>query len=119
MCSDALGAFLLPVFRLSHAKGSGRVQGKGRAFSVSEFPGGDSRLEGMVMKDRGNSCRFLRSLAHILCFVGITLASCLCSGGEKVQAKPFIKWAGGKGQLLEQLSALLPNGLNPTFHVRP
>ena len=63
------------------------------------------------MKDRGNSCRFLRSLAHILCFVGITLASCLCSGGEKVQAKPFIKWAGGKGQLLEQLSALLPNGL--------
>lgn len=26
-------------------------------------------------------------------------------------AKPFIKWAGGKGQLLEQLSALLPKDI--------
>ena len=26
-----------------------------------------------------------------------------------VKAKPFIKWVGGKGQLLEQLEALLPN----------
>jgi DNA adenine methylase len=25
------------------------------------------------------------------------------------QAKPFVKWAGGKGQLLEQLNVLLPN----------
>lgn len=25
------------------------------------------------------------------------------------QAKPFVKWAGGKGQLLEQLNLLLPN----------
>ncbi len=24
------------------------------------------------------------------------------------KAKPFIKWVGGKGQLLEQLEALLP-----------
>ena len=24
------------------------------------------------------------------------------------KAKPFIKWAGGKGQLLEQLNAQLP-----------
>ena len=38
MCSDALGAFLLPVFRLSHAKGSGRVQGKGRAFFCIGIP---------------------------------------------------------------------------------
>ena len=27
----------------------------------------------------------------------------------KEQARPFIKWAGGKGQLLEQLDKLLPN----------
>jgi DNA adenine methylase len=26
-----------------------------------------------------------------------------------VKAKPFIKWVGGKGQLLEQLETLLPN----------
>lgn len=29
-------------------------------------------------------------------------------GGGVVRAKPFVKWAGGKGQLLEQLDALLP-----------
>ncbi|MBR4925363.1 MAG: DNA adenine methylase [Prevotella sp.] len=27
-------------------------------------------------------------------------------------AKPFVKWAGGKGQLLTQLDALLPIGLD-------
>lgn len=25
-----------------------------------------------------------------------------------MKAKPFIKWVGGKGQLIEQLDALLP-----------
>lgn len=25
-----------------------------------------------------------------------------------IKAKPFIKWVGGKSQLIEQLSALLP-----------
>lgn len=29
-----------------------------------------------------------------------------------IQAKPFIKWVGGKGQLIEQLEALLPAGFH-------
>ena len=111
MCSDAQGAFLLPVFRLSHAKGFGRVQGKGRAFFCIGIPRRRSASGGNVVKDKENPCRVLRSLTRILCVVGITLASCLCLGGEKVPAKPFIKWAGGKGQLLEQLSALLPKDI--------
>lgn len=31
---------------------------------------------------------------------------------NKGKAKPFIKWVGGKGQLLEQLEAMLPVGFN-------
>lgn len=32
-------------------------------------------------------------------------------GATRVKAKPFVKWAGGKGQLLEQLEALLPGDI--------
>jgi DNA adenine methylase len=28
------------------------------------------------------------------------------------KAKPFIKWVGGKGQLIEQLEALLPQKIS-------
>ena len=39
------------------------------------------------------------------------------------KAKPFIKWVGGKGQLLEQLEALLPadfdNWDNATYCILP
>lgn len=31
---------------------------------------------------------------------------------NNIKAKPFIKWVGGKGQLLEQLEALLPDDFN-------
>ena len=41
-------------------------------------------------------------------FVLIGLSS-VAYGGAIMRARPFIKWAGGKGQLLEQLDALLPN----------
>lgn len=34
---------------------------------------------------------------------------------EKKSARPFIKWAGGKGQLLEVLKANLPNGMGTTI----
>ena len=30
---------------------------------------------------------------------------------EKIKAKPFVKWAGGKGQLIEQLQSLFPPDL--------
>lgn len=33
-------------------------------------------------------------------------------------AKPFVKWAGGKGQLLSQLEALLPKGFDERREVR-
>lgn len=31
---------------------------------------------------------------------------------NNIKAKPFIKWVGGKGQLLEQLEVLLPDDFN-------
>ena len=31
-----------------------------------------------------------------------------CLQGKDMKARPFVKWAGGKGQLVEQLDALLP-----------
>ena len=31
-----------------------------------------------------------------------------CLHGKDMKPKPFVKWAGGKGQLVEQLDALLP-----------
>lgn len=43
-----------------------------------------------------------------IAFVLISLSS-VAYGGASMRARPFVKWAGGKGQLLEQLDALLPN----------
>ena len=40
--------------------------------------------------------------------IGLSL---IAHGGETVRARPFVKWAGGKGQLLMQLDALLPSDL--------
>lgn len=43
----------------------------------------------------------------------IVLAVSICSAprlrGGTMKAKPFVKWAGGKGQLVEQLDSLLPS----------
>ncbi len=37
------------------------------------------------------------------------------------EAKPFLKWAGGKGQLLRQLSAHLPEKIHyePFTYIEP
>lgn len=39
----------------------------------------------------------------------------------KTKAKPFIKWAGGKGQLLSQLASAMPKDLNeePFTYIEP
>ena len=36
----------------------------------------------------------------------------LGNGESSMRAKPFVKWVGGKRQLLEQLACLLPKGLS-------
>ena len=47
-----------------------------------------------------------RRLAITFVLIGL---STVAHGGAAMRARPFVKWAGGKGQLLEQLDALLPN----------
>lgn len=40
---------------------------------------------------------------------------------RKIPAKPFVKWAGGKGQLLNQLAAYLPQQISeePFTYIEP
>lgn len=45
-----------------------------------------------------------RFIVVVLCFLLVPL----CLGRRSMRAKPFVKWAGGKGQLIAQLDALLP-----------
>lgn len=57
----------------------------------------------------------MRRIARREFCVGLTAASVMsvipvCAAREN-KAKPFVKWAGGKGQLLEQLEALMPSDL--------
>ena len=49
-----------------------------------------------------------RALGSVSVALVLTCFPCIAHGGADVRAKPFVKWAGGKGQLLEQLDALLP-----------
>ena len=63
------------------------------------------------MNSGGNLYAVRRRTMHCLCIVFATLSSYMSLGGEKMQGKPFVKWAGGKGQLLDQLSDLLPINL--------
>ena len=43
----------------------------------------------------------------LLAMFAVAIAS-PCLHGKDMKPKPFVKWAGGKGQLVEQLDALLP-----------
>ena len=52
---------------------------------------------------------FVKDLATSVAVVGFWPFFAHAATGNK--AKPFIKWVGGKGQLLEQLSALLPKDI--------
>ncbi|MCR5751462.1 MAG: DNA adenine methylase [Kiritimatiellae bacterium] len=53
-----------------------------------------------------NVFRTIGRFAIALVLIGLSL---IAQGGETVRARPFVKWAGGKGQLLRQLDALLPS----------
>lgn len=35
-----------------------------------------------------------------------------------MKAKPFVKWVGGKSQLIEQLEALLPADFDPKKNIQ-
>lgn len=52
-----------------------------------------------------------KCLAHVILASGL-LASCTGLGGNGMAARPFVKWVGGKGQLIGQLSPLLPKDLS-------
>ena len=45
-------------------------------------------------------------LAFVILAVSVSASPCL--QGRTMKPKPFVKWAGGKGQLIEQLDTLLP-----------
>ena len=52
------------------------------------------------------SCHSLLGSMVVAC--AFVCLSSIVAGGSAMRAKPFVKWAGGKGQLLEQLDLLLP-----------
>lgn len=52
-----------------------------------------------------------KCLAHAILASGL-LSSCTGLGGNRMAARPFVKWVGGKGQLIGQLSPLLPKDLS-------
>ncbi len=49
-----------------------------------------------------------RKMARFIVVTFGVLSTFLCLSGKDMKAKPFVKWAGGKGQLIEQLDNLLP-----------
>ena len=55
--------------------------------------------------------RIERYRSMVVCAAAMLLCFISAYGGAVMKAKPFLKWAGGKGQLLEQLDALLPKNL--------
>ena len=61
----------------------------------------------MAYMVNGNRNQRFRTTCFLLSFA-LAFSSC---GETRVKAKPFVKWAGGKGQLLEQLDVLLPRKL--------
>ena len=57
-----------------------------------------------VQKSKRQSCA---SRFSAVALAAVVFAS-PCLQGKDMKARPFVKWAGGKGQLVEQLDALLP-----------
>ena len=86
------------------------------SFYASELPG-DS-LSALMAKGRHDVMeRTERCWSIAACAVVMFLYAASACGGTAMRAKPFLKWAGGKGQLLEQLDELLPKDLGTRKHV--
>ena len=62
------------------------------------------------MKTRGRAAseRIVRSCLAGAISLGALFVPFNGEGSDRMSAKPFVKWVGGKGQLIEQLSELLP-----------
>ena len=64
------------------------------------------RRERKAIKDMRDVFQTFGRFAMAFVLIGLSFVA---HGGATMRARPFVKWAGGKGQLLEQLDALLPS----------
>ena len=102
-----MGAFSLHVFAQAFGRASTECMKEKALFFYAL---GMVRYSGLRRANYGMNMRKNQTRrCATSCLLGFLLISSMyCYGGKAMEGKPFIKWAGGKGQLLEQLSALLP-----------
>ena len=115
MSGDALARgriLFLRVFKIGRYQGFEGVHGKENAlpFYVREAVSATDTRARRMTKAYMATIRRNRKIRTTFLVLSIALAFS-SFGATRVKAKPFVKWAGGKGQLLSQLDALLPKNL--------